>query len=309
MLPIFLIAAYFLCTFVILTWYTKGDQEHYRALYDALEGSKLAELLSFSNAHLGSYEPLSPFILWLGSNLGINKDIYISLLNLVLIFSIVLFLRRNKTSWVLIFLFLTNYYFIVLLTGAERLKIAYIFLLFFVISNSGWRYIFICLAVLSHFQSLILLIAGIFSLLGNIKGSAFSHFKLNSKKLFGILLIFGFGILFSYFFSQGLFLKINAYYMDDFDLRVFFQFGILMLIAFFISKNKIKILITCLTFIPFLILLGGTRVNMIIFTLVIYLLTLEGRQNNMPVFCLMLYMSIKTIPFVFNVLENGTGFI
>lgn len=302
-----LLFIYVLGVFFLLMSYTGGDQEYYRALYSDLRNADLTDILALSHIHLHSYEPLSPLILWLGASAGVDKDVYISFLNLVLIFLTVYFCRENKTTWTLIFLLLTNYYFLVLLTGAERLKISYIFLALFAISNSRWRYLFLYLAVLSHFQNIILLIAGIIYLL--IKNTLHTNIKINLKAWIGFLLVFVFGWVFMYFLSDGLFFKFYGYMADfEFNLMEFFQISILLVITYCVTRDKKLFIALGIVFLPLIALLGGSRLNMIAFTMTIYIITKMGMQNSRFILLLMLYLSFKSIPFIFNVLENGTGF-
>ena len=78
----------FLISYLLLGLYEYGDQVHYRKFYNDIKGYNFLEAYVMGYFYLTSFEPISIFILWSGSNLGIEKDIYISLLNSILAISV-----------------------------------------------------------------------------------------------------------------------------------------------------------------------------------------------------------------------------
>lgn len=288
--------------------YTEGDQLHYRLFYDKVQDASLIEAFQLSVVHIDAYEPVSIAVLWLGAKLGLDKDIYISFLNTILLTSLLLFLLRHKTNSIIIFLFLANFYLVVLMTGAERLKIAYIFLLLGAILSGKVRLVFAGLSSVAHFQSLILLIS---ALSGRYSASIKKMYKFNyfSKRDLIFLVSFVFiSAIFYVMFSDGLSSKVSSYLRSDFEISEFFQIIIMGVIGLYLAKRKLQILLALLSMIPFVAAFGGDRVNMIAFTLVTYFLVTEGRQNNFIFISLMLYMSFKSISFIGNIYANGNGF-
>ena len=93
--------AYFF-SYYLLSHYTGGDQIYYHKFYDALYGARIEEIMFQALAHVSSAEPLSAFILWLGSNLGFEKNVYISLLNVILIVSLFLLARQHRVKMLMI---------------------------------------------------------------------------------------------------------------------------------------------------------------------------------------------------------------
>lgn len=298
----------FIYSMVLISPYIEGDQEHYRKFYEAIQNTSLFDTFKLSVDYLGAYEPMSLIVLWLGSQMGIDKDIYISLLNVTLISLLVLFLIKNKTNPTLIILFITNFYLIVLMTGAERLKIAYIFLMVFSMVNTKERFILLALAAISHFQLIILLFSGFIGYLDTTIRRLQKNFSIKKDSLSLLTFSFIFMLVFIALFYDGLLSKSDAYFRSGFEFSDFLQIGILSVVALPIIKNKLRVTLVLFSTLPFIMVLGGSRVNMISFTLVIYFLILEKRQNTIPVYALMLYMSIKSIPFILNIYASGDGF-
>jgi hypothetical protein len=112
-----------------LQFYISGDQVHYHNFYNSIQGVPFSEVGPIALSSISSAEPLSWLVLWTGSNLGVDKNIWISILNVFLIVGLVALLQKHRAPWYVMALLLTNFYVIVLMTGAERLKIAYIFLI------------------------------------------------------------------------------------------------------------------------------------------------------------------------------------
>lgn len=293
---------------LLIVPYTGGDQEHYRKFYEEIQNASLTEAFRTAILILDGYEPVSIGVYWIGSTLNINKDIYISFLNSSLLGLATVFLIRSSSSKIFIFLFLTNYYTIVLMTGAERLKIAYIFLLIYAIAQFKGKKILLILASTSHFQTLILLVAQFIALISGRISRLLLHLKVKKTDLLLLPLTIGLATLFASIFFEGLHSKASAYISNEIKLTEIFQLTIITTIGIYCSTNKPRLLTISLSFIPFVLLLGGERVNMIAFTAILYTIIKENRQNNKLVYLLMTYLSIKSIPFISNIYLYNNGF-
>ena len=299
--------AYFF-SFYLLSHYTGGDQISYHKFYDALYGARIEEIMFLALAHVSSAEPLSAFILWLGSNLGFEKNVYISLLNVILIVSLFLLARQHRVKMLMIGLLLTNLYVVMLMTGGERLKIAYIFLILATLFVGKMRLLFLSLSPFAHLQSTILL-AGVML-------AQFEGFILNllfrftiSKRLIGLLIVLlVVGATIGYYLFDGIQNKAAAYAFEEVSPFELINIGILSVIALYVSHKRFRMFLVLLPMIPAIAILGGMRVNMIAVTLVIYYLMEERRLHHPLVYLLMAYFSIKTIPFVNKVILYGDGF-
>ena len=148
----------FLISYLLLGLYEYGDQVHYRKFYNDIKGYNFLEAYVMGYFYLTSFEPISIFILWSGSNLGIEKDIYISLLNSILAISVLRLCIIYEVKWYIITLLLSNYYLFVLYTGAERLKISFIIIVFSLIVSNRKVSNLIYLSPLAHLQSMILIV-------------------------------------------------------------------------------------------------------------------------------------------------------
>lgn len=144
-------------SFVLLEVYTYGDQVYYHKFYADIYGLNFSELPVVAKNVIDSNEPLAWLVFWVGSNLGIYKNLWMTMLNMVLYLGLLILLLKNKAPWYVFFLICTNFYLIVLVTSAERLKISYIFIIYGFLLSGYRRYLLFLLTPLCHFQSAILL--------------------------------------------------------------------------------------------------------------------------------------------------------
>ena len=294
-------------SFYLISNYVYGDQVHYRALYSELSHVPFSEAMSVTKRLVSGGEPATAWLLWLGSSLGIEKDIYITIFNVFLLFVLTFFLKREEVGWFTVFLILTNFYLIVLMTGAERLKFGYLFVLLAAISRDNLRWFFLLLAPFAHLQMLIFLF-----------GFAIGHFSSPIKKIITDLKISKRSLkvflsaliavtLVLSLLGKAILLKAEKY--EASGISEIFQVLVLLVVALFVAKDKFRVFLVVSSMIVFVMLLGGSRVNMIAFSLVLYFITLERRVSS-PLFLLLLaYFSYKSVGFVYNVLEHGNGFV
>jgi hypothetical protein len=293
----------------LLGYYTEGDQVHYRAFYEALKGAEVRDIMFLAVSYVNSLEPVSAFILWAGSNLGIEKNIFISVLNSLLVACIFLFARQYRLKIFMIFLLLTNFYLVVLLTSAERLKISYIFLVLAAISAKKLRLFFLALTPLAHLQNIIFLTALALSRFA-------SNFKVLKIKFFfrarNLLISCLFLVLIVFFIIntyKGINNKLNAYIDRDFSINDLVNLFILFVISTYVAKSRFLMAVGLIPIFVASILIGGSRTNMIAVTLVIFILARERRIDHPLIYLMMIYFSFKSIPFVKNILDFGNGFL
>ena len=297
----------YLWSYFLLNYYTGGDQEFYVRLYEALKSAKINESLSLTTSHTGGGEPITALILWIGAYFEIEKNIYISILNVILITSLYKICIKYELKPVMVFLVLSNYYLMVLITSAERLKISYIFLFMGVLSTGKIRKIFFLSSPLSHLQNFLLIFSIIFSNQSDKISLFITKLKIQKQDLMnGVTLIF-LGIVFLYYFEERIYAKLGVY-LDDGGFEHLYKIIILMAISTYLTSNKIKFTLAFLPLIVGAIAIGGSRINMIAFTIVIYFLMKERKMDNIIVYLLMMYFSFKSIGFIYNVLVYGDGF-
>jgi hypothetical protein len=294
----------------LLNNYTHGDQIVYHIFYEKIAGLSYWDVGPVAKNVIASNEPLTWLVLWVGSNMGIQKNVWISLLNVVLMTGLFALLMRHKAPWYAVLLIFTNFYFLVLITSAERLKIAYIFLTYAFLMGSGKRYLFLLFAPLAHLQSVIFLAGLVLSALHEQIRHLIQRFKIN-KRLFSqsvVLALVATPLVF--LLKNGIISKLNAY-ADAFSFSwfAFANISLLLLVATIATTNKLRMVLALSLMIFAIAVVGGDRVNMVAVTLALGILMFEQRLRHPLVLLLLLYFSFKSIPYVKNIYTFGDGFM
>jgi hypothetical protein len=304
-----LIPLFYWCSFVLISNYTGGDQFAYRALYDSLATTDFWDVIEISKIYISAEEPLSLYILWAGSYFGFDKDIFISSVNTGLLVCVFLLAKRYRVNAAMLLLVFSNYYLIVLLTGAERLKFSMLFVLISaLVSKRSIKIVAATASVFSHLQTLILF--------GSLAMGEF-YFQIRSslmsgrryiKSLVGLsAIVIGFLIV-VYAQREGLESKVGSYLSDKFLLSEVIQILIFCIAGLYFIKDKIRFALSIVPLALLTTLIGGARVNMIAVFVGVYLFWREGKSNHPFLYVLMMYFSLKTIPFVQRVMIYGDGF-
>jgi len=306
---IILLPIFFWYGYSLISAYTEGDQRSYRLLYEALADAEPLEVIALANAYVGASEPISAYLLWAGATLGIDKDFYIALLNVLLLVGIFLLGKRYSVGVIPLFLLLTNFYVIVLMTGAERLKIAYLLLIWAVLWGGKKEIVLVGMSPLAHLQNFILF-PGL--LLANaadsIKHLVFSA-KLKKRFFFttGIVLVL-LAVIFP-FLCEAVLRKATVYLSLDITPFEIVNLVVLSAIAFVATKDRWRMALALIPMYPAVYLIGGSRLNMIAVTLALFFLMKERVLNHPLVMALLIYFSLKSIPFVQKIFNYGNGFI
>lgn len=302
------IVAFFTSVF-FLKRYTKGDQEHYREFYSQCFYDGAAswyEFFCYQNT-LGSTEPVYFYLVKFFHDI-LEKDTLISLVNSLLVYFICILIfkyyKKNWTRFVFIFFVFTNYYIVVLLLAAERLKFAFLFLAISLLLINTKRIVFTITSVLTHTQ-IALLVAPIY-----IMGILKNDMKLWKKIVISIVLLALSTIIFIVM-RDHILSKFMAYRLEDDDSGTGF-IGVLktsiFIVLAFISTKKFQVFAAGLPIVALSYFLGADRLGMLAFILytatVIYY---KGKADTI-LWIVMLYFSYKSISFILNVLNYGTGF-
>ena len=316
LIVILLLPILFIVSYELTSAYINGDQgKHmgYRDLYSALGGSSFEEVSGVAYKHVNSREPISYYILWLGAISGINKDIFISFLNLVLLAGLILAGLKYKASRLVIFLLLTNYYVFAMMGSAERLKIAYILLVYATLFTGKKSFFLLIVSPFAHLQSAILfpsLLLGVYSkniryqLIKLLKGKIAINKNYFATSVVATIFIF---LILSIQFD-AIVNKALSYISYDFLLNSVYKLLVLSLILLIATKDRFRMILVILPLIPATLLLGDERLNMIAFTLGIYFLMIERRLSHPLILMLLLYFSIKGIDFLYRVFVHGSGY-
>lgn len=305
--PVFIIIV-FCFSYFYSSAYQLGDQIFYRRLYLALSDASFAQIPYLQRFHTGSSEPLYGIISWVGAQLSVDKDVYFSVINAMLSFALLRFLQNNSAKTIYIVLTFFNYYLLVLFGAAERLKIAYLFLFISVnIDRRPLQYLYLISAILSHFQTLILIGS---KALGAIPTKKFG-WKIKRKSFTWMLIGLTISILLliylvSHFFSI-LLLKIGAY-SNEYGLFAYLKIVLLILISLVFLKQRQEIFFVLSATAVAAGILGPDRVNMVAFSLFSYYVVKQKKTGNPIVLAIMTYFAVKGLIFVYGVFLNGTGY-
>ncbi|WP_028573683.1 hypothetical protein [Desulfonatronovibrio hydrogenovorans] len=299
---------FFLWSYFLLTHYTRGDQGHYWRFYQSLQGAPLSDLMSLAMSYVSSCEPVIAIVLWVGANLGIEKNIYISMFNVLFFCGIILLLKKYKVPWYIYFFIFTNFYFIVLMTAAERLKFAYILLTYSALFSTKKAFFWALLSPLAHLQSFILLAsAGMAKYSESIK-MLIVRFRIRKMDFLSLTIALILSGICLFFLWEGVFRKALWYTERYGGLSELVSVFILLVATMTATKNRFRVLIAFIPIIVTIYFLGGMRVNMIAVTIFFYLMLIEGRLTHPVAICLLMYFSVKSIPFVYNIITYGSGF-
>lgn len=293
-----LIFFFFNFSLYILELYISGDQQHYINYYNNIKGEDLLSAYVDGFSYLSAVEPFSLLILWIGSNLDIDKVYYISFFNTILFSLLLLIINKYKFKFLPRFFFISNFYFIVLYTGAERLKFLFIpLLLSILVENKFLKKILMFSYPFFHLQGVLFLI---FEFLKEFKFFSFS------KKFFYFLFSVFLSILAFPFFSG----KFYSYFiLDQLIISEITQVIILSIILFYITRDTMTALLFVFFFSFLSLSFGSSRITIIAFFSYLTLL-LEVKKINHPLNTLLLfYFFIKSLFFIDNIIIYGDGFV
>lgn len=312
---IIFLPVFFIISLILLKNYINGDQEHYIALYEQFKIIDYNDVRFVALETVSSKEIISPYLLWIGAQIGLSKNIFISILNTIFLIGIFLMLKKYNCPWYIYFLVLFNFYFIVLITAAERLKIAYIFITYAVVFRGKIGAFFLILSPLAHLQSIFFLIFGVFFKIFEYFQKHKNNFLL-SKNFYKLALGLSLLILFIYLYlKEPILYKTQKYLIQDLTSEIIINkykkiipLLILLIITLLLNKNRFKYF-SCLSImiIPTL-LLEGSRVNMISYTVFFYIMMIENRLKHEFNILILIYLALKSIPFIKNIFINGSGF-
>lgn len=302
---IFILIPVFLISIWLLEYYLLGDQIHYIKTYEALADLSLKEGYDYYNGALSSKELIHFLLSWLLSDY-INKNLFISIANILLAYFTVKLLTKWKVSFVIIFFIVVlNFYFIVLYTGAERLKFGILFLVisFYYFNNKKIFILFSVLAILAHTQTIIIYGSILVYFFTKQIIYAMKFMKIKKSVFYLIFLII---LVFPLIYEQ-LVNKFFAYFYINSFLELY-QWSLLFLLSLLYSRNKSQTILIFLVLCVITLLVGGSRVNMMSYFVFLYYGLQYKHGLNMGVIITSIYLFFKSIPFVYSIYMHGDGF-
>lgn len=299
----------FCFTLYVFPFYINGDQSHYREFYANCFYSAYTleqQFFCFQNT-LGSTEPGYFLISKFFNLLSVSKDIYIAIANSTLTFiSTILIFRYYNVVWhrhLFMLLVLSNYYFIMMLFAAERLKFGFIFLVLALLFTQRKRMFLFATAILTHAQMAIM-IAPLYLT---------KVFSKETRWLTKVLVVAGGLVLFGgmlYFLQGHIQAKLGAYStLESGSIGIM---GALKTAVFIVlAAISIRKLIAIIAGLPIVILayfLGSDRIGMLAFILYVGLVLYYKNKMDLMLLIVMLYFSYKSIEFVSNIFVYGNGY-
>lgn len=283
--------------------HTNGDQVHYTKAYRLISGLGFTEALNTYRQIIFSYEPMHFFISWVGSNLGFDKIILMSILNVLLTSLAYKYLKGRGYAYGLILLILlTNYYFFVIYFTLEKLKVAFIFLLLFLLIRKRFWLALISLAasLFAHFQMIIL--AALHINAGFL--SAIKNATMPKKAFIKIAIYMACAGLLSLLLFQkyGSFIGAKVQYYFNFSRSQ----GLLSLrsalIAFFLTflgaENKKKVIYYFIGLCICILFLGSDRLNMFAYFGFLHYINPKRIISKVSIVLLSGYLLYKTIMYL-----------
>lgn len=201
--------------FIIGQSFYGGDLHQYSALYEKLGEISLNNSFEASMHLISSSDKAYIFISWISSHLGIPRGVFVFLSNLLLLSGVLFFLYKKELSALYLFFIIPNLYFLVLISGAERLKFAYIFLIFAIAVKGNIKKIIFTLAAFFSHISIVIQILPIILLSFSRKISILNMFKvmiITSVMFFAIIYLNPekFKTYFGFYWKDALFLAFVA---------------------------------------------------------------------------------------------------
>lgn len=299
----------FLLNIYLLDLYHDGDLFFYRKFYDALHGLPYSDLLAVQAFNTSSGEPIYGGLMWLIAQTGIEHDYFIAALNSFFSLLLLKFLTDHKSSIFFIFLSYTNYYYIVLLTGAERLKVAFVIItIAALIKSVKFKYFISLLTPLVHTQ----MIAHILAILAQAATKIRISLKIKKKSIIlGLILVVSFPaiiyIVFLTFYDIAV-AKLDLYSEGGVNFGSILRLFIIALVGAISLNKKKEFLLAVMVLIMFSALTGSDRFQISALAILVYNLVKQGCTKKYAAIALMAFFSFKSIDFLYNVYVYGHGF-
>lgn len=302
-------AIYFLSEY-LLSYYIYGDQLHYTNFYFALRGASVGEVPVIQYSNTGSAEPFYGYMIWFASNAGIEKTPLMAGFNGLFAVLVAATVRKLGGSIALVAIIFSNYYFIVLITAAERLKFSYIAFCLAILAGGSLGKILFFSTPLIHLQSALTVASVGFSKFADVLADQRKGLKWDRiKGLIGLSALTVFALLAFLRFQERILGKFQSHSELGEGVASIFQISVLAAASVLISRKKIKAVLFFLPLVLSAAVLGGSRVNMIGFLILMYIGLINGRSLHPVLLALYIYFAYKSVGFIENILMFGVGFV
>ena len=285
-------------TYFLSSHSTVGDGVFYTSTFDSLKSAGLFDGYTLFQDGLGASEFFSYLIFYFAAQ-TVSYDLFIYLTNVSLAFAIYFLYKKYEKGiiWYLLTVPL-NFYFLILCFGAQRLKLGIFFLVLVIVTSSKVKSrIFAGLALFSHFQIIIILVAEYIK--GFFAGKAripFMEIAVATAVCAGVVLT-----------VPMIQIKILSYVLERGEVNLY-TFLFSFLIAAYISKFNFAVIAEFLFFFLLILVIGESRVNILVFFVLWRLVFLEKKSPALVAYPISLYLSVKGVVFMIDVANGGTGF-
>lgn len=294
--------------FVMTLWfyenYYGGDLAIYNHFYDGMKSTSFYELSNFQYSHTGSSEPFYGLVVYLISPY-VDRIYFLVAVNVLFISLLAIYLLKHKVPLYIFPLLYGNYYLLILLGPAERLKLAFAVLLLAAIVRGRVWAILSLFAIPFQFSIALLpvsygsgyLIANLKKIRGNL---AFFY-------IFGLLSVFAIILYALYeFMGTAVSEKIAAYQSDP--LAQASQMLALSAAHLYLSRRRLVEFVVLIPQLVASMLTSSSRITMLTFFYCLFVWTEEKRLSHPLSLVLLLYFDFKSISFFDNIALGGEGF-
>ena len=302
MVPI-VIGTWFFSLFMLQV-YVLGDQAHYTQFWYDASRTSLKHLPKVQFFDISSVEPIFGLIIWTASRI-FERNEFIAAMNAVFMCALALNLRRIKAPWYVIILMLTNYYTLVVLVPAERLKFALLVFLVGLLFRGWQRGLLIVASPLVHLQMIIVFAVMVAARGGVAIKSLITGGKLDrySAVIAPTFLIAAMGLV--TYFSAELAHKMERYQKDDI-------FGVLKILILYATsliflKDRWRVSGAFVSIAVFAFALGPERTNMVAYMAFCYFFISQRKSHNLVFLAIALYFVVRSFSFVSDVLQYGVA--
>lgn len=308
---LFFSIAIFIFSMIFFPFATLGDQAHYRLFYGELSTYSFGEGFRFYGKALGTQEWGYYILVYFFSG-WCDKDILMSFINALLGFMLSRCILLLGASKFFLCMICFNFYFLVILFSAERLKLGVLFCLLAFSTHGCKGFIYWVMALLSHAQILILLVISVLS-----KMAADAVFMFQGRLKYGFLISFALSIVFVVIIVTALGDHITAKFEAYSGPEGIFAGGwqalwkptiFLVGSAFYAKKKRYEAVIANIPLLVAAFFVGDERLVMFSYFIFMYYAIQVNKGLNVGVLMSSFYLLVKGVFFLSNIVVYGDGF-
>jgi hypothetical protein len=303
----------FIISLLFAPLYSNGDQIGYTNAYNSVFGEDLVYGLEAYKGHISSSEPIHYLIVFMTSNLGLEKNLVMAISNSILAYLIMrVFLQWRVSAYVSLALIFTNFYVLVLYFSGERLKFGFIFLMLSLLYSRQRKlsFFFAITAILAHSQQILFYVITLFSSAMTAVSYFLKKGKFHYKQTLMLIVFIFIAFALFYFMGGHILGKLEIYNTAAQENSLFslWRTLILFLLTLQYSAARLNIISSFSILLLAVVFVGPERINMISYCYFLFYALQYKRGVNVGVAFTSIYFCFKSIDFILNVFETGQGF-